>query len=136
MTAIDQAGAIVIRPDTSAPLVLLVSSRRNPAHWVFPKGHVERGETFEMAAVREAEEEAGVNGTLFGSAGSASYQFGTRLYVVQYFLMLTRDQGTPELGRRLVWCAYDDALERITFDNTRALLRASWPRVIEHVATL
>jgi 8-oxo-dGTP pyrophosphatase MutT (NUDIX family) len=42
------------------PEFLLVTSRRRPKQWVYPKGHVEDGERPEETAVREVEEEAGV----------------------------------------------------------------------------
>jgi diadenosine hexaphosphate hydrolase (ATP-forming) len=38
--------------------------------WVFPKGHIEEGETSEAAALREVEEEAGVDAELVSGAPS------------------------------------------------------------------
>ena len=38
--------------------------------WVFPKGHIEQGETSEAAALREVAEEAGVQAELVRGAPS------------------------------------------------------------------
>lgn len=42
--------------------VLLVSSKKDPCSWMVPGGGVEAGEETPMAAIREAWEEAGVQG--------------------------------------------------------------------------
>ena len=41
------------------PLVLLVSARKVKGTWVFPVGGIDPGETPEIAAARECEEESG-----------------------------------------------------------------------------
>ena len=41
--------------------ILTISARKYPGQWVFPVGTVEKGETFEEAAVRECAEESGYN---------------------------------------------------------------------------
>ncbi len=41
--------------------ILTVSSRKYPGQWVFPVGSVEKGESFEQAAIRECAEESGYN---------------------------------------------------------------------------
>ena len=56
MAKFKQAGAIVVRAGKTGPRILLVTARRNPRNWIFPKGHVESGETLKVAAVREARE--------------------------------------------------------------------------------
>ena len=61
MAKFKQAGAIVVRAGKTGPRILLVTARRNPNNWIFPKGHVESGETLKKAAVREAREEAGLD---------------------------------------------------------------------------
>lgn len=128
MGKVKQAGAIVLRYAKSSPDVLLVSAKRNPHHWIFPKGHIEPGETAAEAALREAEEEAGVTGRLLGRAGQTKFSFGPASYFVEYWLAETGDSGEPEAGRRLIWCGYEEAIERLTFDNTRALLRKVWKK--------
>jgi 8-oxo-dGTP pyrophosphatase MutT (NUDIX family) len=44
--------------------VLVIHRNAKLGQYEVPKGHVEAGETAEMAAVREVEEEAGVTGVL------------------------------------------------------------------------
>jgi 8-oxo-dGTP pyrophosphatase MutT (NUDIX family) len=131
MPMVDQAGAIVVSiGDDGIPLTLLVTAKRNPDHWVFPKGHIEPGETREMAARREAEEEAGVTGKIIEAAGKTEFEIGKHRYRVHYFVLATKDEGRPEKGRRLKWCSYEEALERLSFDNTRALLQRAWPGIV------
>jgi len=134
MARIEQAGAVVVRPGKSEPRILLVTARRNPDNWIFPKGHVEAGESLQDAALREAREEAGVNGKVAGPAGSMSFDFGDNSYRVHYFVVTTVDLGKEREGRRFRWCRYKQALRRLTYDETRELLREAWPRIQSAVA--
>jgi 8-oxo-dGTP pyrophosphatase MutT (NUDIX family) len=127
---IRQAGSIVVRLDAREPQVLLVTARRNPRNWIFPKGHVEKGESPEQAALRETREEAGVSARLIGPAGILEYGFLGAKARVEYFLVLfTREAGPPEDGRQRMWCGLDDALDRLTYKNTRKLLRKAWKQL-------
>jgi len=126
---IEQAGAIVVRAGKTEPRVLLVTARRNPENWIFPKGHIEDGETRIDAALREAREEAGVEGKVVGRAGTMLFNFGESRYRVHYFVVATNGQGKEREGRRLRWCRYKQALRRLTYDEARELLRDAWPRI-------
>lgn len=127
MPIIRQSGAIVVRLDGKEPRVLLVSAKRNPQNWIFPKGHVEKNETVEAAALRETKEEAGVVGTLIAPAGILEYGFLGAKARVEYFLVeFKREAGPPEDGRSRIWCGLEDALDRLSYKNTRKLLRKTW----------
>jgi 8-oxo-dGTP pyrophosphatase MutT (NUDIX family) len=127
---IRQAGSIVVRLDAREPQVLLVTARRNPRNWIFPKGHIEKGESPEQAALRETREEAGVSARLIGPAGVLEYGFLCAKARVEYFLVLfTREAGPPEDGRQRMWCGLDDALDRLSYKNTRKLLRTAWKQL-------
>lgn len=127
MPPIEQAGAIVVSDRDGQPSFLLVTAKRNPAHWIFPKGHIEPGESLETTALREAEEEAGITGTIVRRAGTLEVVFEGETLMVHYFVVRTNDEGRPEEGRRMKWCSYDEALTALSFENTRALLRSVWP---------
>ena len=128
--SIRQSGAIVVRRDAKEPRVLLVTAKRNPRSWIFPKGHIEKGETAETAALREAEEEAGVVGKLIGPAGVLEYRFLGIKARVEYFLAeLTGETGPPEDGRSRAWCGLEEALERLSYKSTRKLLRKAWKKL-------
>ncbi|HEX5110364.1 MAG TPA: NUDIX domain-containing protein [Vicinamibacterales bacterium] len=126
---IEQAGAIIVNSRAGASRVLLVTAKRNADHWLFPKGHVEKGETLEETALREAEEEAGVRGEVLAPAGHLAFTMRSETFLVHYFLVATQDRGRPEKGRQLRWCSYEDALDRLTFDDTRELLRTTWTKI-------
>jgi 8-oxo-dGTP pyrophosphatase MutT (NUDIX family) len=131
---IQQAGAVVVRPGKGEPRILLVTARRNPSNWIFPKGHIEDGETRKDAALREALEEAGIDGDAAVPAGSTLFDFGDNHYRVHYYIVTTDNLGKEREGRRLRWCRYKQALRRLTYDETRELLRRAWPRIQSAVA--
>jgi 8-oxo-dGTP pyrophosphatase MutT (NUDIX family) len=123
---VEQAGAIIVRRRRGDPRVLLITAKRNSQHWLFPKGHVEDGETLEETALREAEEEAGVRATLIGPAGIMSFDYEGESIRVHYFLAVTEDKGRPEKRRQLAWCSFDEAMKQLTFPDARTLLREAW----------
>ena len=130
MPLIRQSGAIVVRLDHGEPRVLLITAKRSPDRWIFPKGHIEKNESAEAAALREAREEAGVVGKCVGPAGSLEYHFLGAGFRVDYFLaVLKREVGPPEKGRNREWCSFEEALERLRFKNTRKLLRKAWKQL-------
>ena len=110
--------------------MLLVTARRNPRNWIFPKGHIEKGESPEEAALRETREEAGVSASLIGPAGILEYGFlGAKAQGGVFPGPLYREAGPPEDGRQRIWCGLDDALDRLSYKNTRKLLRKAWKQL-------
>ena len=57
--------------------VLLLYKNQNGRYigWVMPKGTVEKGETYQDAALREVKEEAGVDGEMVKYIGKTHYTF-------------------------------------------------------------
>ena len=122
--AVPQAGAIAFRGSGRDLSILLVTSKKQQGFWIFPKGHVEPGETAAQAGVRETLEEAGVTGELLGPAGPPlEYEWGGRRYSVQYFLIRANAESPASDGRTVVWLPFEDALQRLSFDDTKRLLR-------------
>jgi 8-oxo-dGTP pyrophosphatase MutT (NUDIX family) len=120
--AIIQAGAVVVRGQGASAEVLLVSAKRDPRQWIFPKGHVEPGETAEEAALREMREEAGVDGRVIKPIGVSTYDSGGDRVRVSYFLVrYSRAVLTTETRRRR-WRSFSEARELVSFHDARELM--------------
>ena len=117
------AGGVVYRIENGRPEILVLTARRRSDEWVFPKGHIEAGETSEQTAVREVREESGVSATIIAPLEDVQIQMPTETQTVRYFLMRARDTGTPGEGRQSLWLTADEALNRLTFDTSRGSLR-------------
>ena len=117
-----QAGAIAVRLEGPEPLVLLVTARQNPEHWIFPKGHVEPGEKLAATALRELDEEAGVEGEILGCVGSSTLRSGGEEIEVTYFLVRATNEGKGREGRRRLWLPSASARARLSFLDARDLL--------------
>jgi 8-oxo-dGTP pyrophosphatase MutT (NUDIX family) len=85
------AGGIVFNGDK----VLVLRNLKGV--WVFPKGHVELGESHEQAALREVFEESGLHALIVGKAGMSSFHFFSYMdkvvhrKIVYWFEMETTD---------------------------------------------
>lgn len=130
MKVVRQAGAIVVRFDDDEPRLLLVTAKRNTKTWIFPKGHIEDGETAAEAAVREAREEAGVVGKALKSVGYLEFDLGDQALYVEYFLLtLEKDKDDAEEGRKRKWCTREEAIERMEYEETRVLINKAMAKL-------
>jgi diadenosine hexaphosphate hydrolase (ATP-forming) len=121
---VSQAGGIAFRGAGRNLSILLVTSKKQAGFWIFPKGHVEPGETAAQAGVRETQEEAGVTGDLLGPIGPPlEYDWNGKRYSVQYFLIRATAEAPANDGRTIAWLSVEDAWKRLSFDDTRRLLR-------------
>ena len=131
MHVIAHAGGIVFRGHDRDVSILLVTSKKVAGNWIFPKGHVERGETEAAAALRETHEEAGVDGELLGPVGDPlEYGWGFRRYRVQYFLIRATAEFKASDGRTIAWLPFDEAVARLSDEGTRRLLEEARPGMI------
>jgi 8-oxo-dGTP pyrophosphatase MutT (NUDIX family) len=127
---VPQAGGIAFRGAGRDLSILLVSSKKEPGFWIFPKGHIERGETAADAGVRETEEEAGVTGELLGPVGAPlEYDWNGKRYSVQYFLIRATSEKPASDGRDIAWLPFEEALTRLSFDDSGRLLREARSRM-------
>jgi len=125
------AGGVVFRrgPD-GAPCFLLI--RDSYKNWGFPKGHLEAGEPPADAARREVAEETGLAElVLHGPIQVIDWYFrfrGKTIHKYCHFFLFESRQGepVPQLEEGItdcVWEPLDRALETISYDNARGVLR-------------
>ena len=119
------AGGVVYRTNGGTIEYLLVPATSSPGEWVFPKGHIEAGETPEQAAVREVAEEAGVEGEIESALGAIDLPRGRS----QMFLMRYTGPSRNAAERQRLWLRYEEALRKVTFEESRALIRSANGRI-------
>lgn len=119
-------GAVVFRKENDKIKYLLIRNRRS-AHWGFPKGHIEPGESDEETAIREVLEETGLrieilpgfvrksNYTIQGKIEKSVSIFLANTVDTQYELQV---EEIEECG----WFDFDDALRTLNYDNDKLIL--------------
>ncbi|NLA77715.1 MAG: NUDIX domain-containing protein, partial [Clostridiales bacterium] len=108
---------------------LLIKNKRS-AHWGFPKGHMERGETPEDTARREVLEETGVSIDIVpGFVSRSEYTIQNKVEKsVSVFAATTPDTQTVIQREEIedyIWLKYEDALEMLKFENDKNILEKS-----------
>ncbi len=125
----ESAGVVVYTMSNQGPRYLLLKYS-NGGHWDFAKGKIEPGETKQTAAVRELQEEAGIEARIDPSFEySFSYQYeqrnGNQARKTVYFFVGVADSHTIILSSehtQYAWASYDDAVKLLTFDTAKQLL--------------
>lgn len=129
------AGGVVVRRDGAAAAYLVI--RDSYKNWGFPKGHLEEGETAEQAALREVQEETGLDDLrLLAPLGAIDWHFqfrGRHIHKWCHFFLLESfgaatvpqaDEGITECR----WVELAQAVDMIAYDNARDVLKraAEW----------
>jgi 8-oxo-dGTP diphosphatase len=118
---IQAAGGVVV--DDRDGTVLVVHRPRYD-DWSLPKGHLDPGETFEQAALREVLEETGVRCQLHEELEPARYEVKGRPKIVRWWRMSVveetddHDDETDEV----MWVSSADALTLLSYEHDRALV--------------
>ena len=124
-------GALIFRKDTDGWNVLLIRHARGK-HISFPKGHMEAGESEIETAIRELKEETGVEVSVIqGFRHQIEYPMPCIPNAIKqsvYFLgecnvdnISCQETEVAEAG----FVSYENALEMLTFDETKAILKAA-----------
>ena len=116
------AGCVVYRNDDNRVRFLVISSSTGE-HWVLPKGHIDPGETPEVAALRELEEETGVIGKIIRPLSVQSFEMRGREVVIQYFLVRMTEIKEASENRELLWKELKDAREKLSFIEGKNALK-------------
>jgi 8-oxo-dGTP pyrophosphatase MutT (NUDIX family) len=116
-----------VMPTRGDQLCLVTS--RSGRRWGIPKGGIEAGETGPAAALREAWEEAGLEGKISGGAmGVCVYRKDGRLFHATLYLMEVMRVAAvwPEYTERdRLWLPYAEAIGLIHQPALQAVCRAA-----------
>ena len=135
MPAEHSASAVVVRYEKGKqqPFILLIHAKPlKTEYWDLPKGAIEKGETPEAAAEREAREEAGITKLKhvggFKEKVSWFYRRDNQTYFksVLYFIFETDESTTSVQEKEIIgakWFPIEDAIAQATFKNAKGVLQ-------------
>lgn len=138
------AGGIVIDPDSDDALVAIIAryNRGGRLEWCLPKGHPEGAENHQEAAIREVEEETGIQGRIVARLGSIDYWFSVPQYrvhkTVHHFLMiatggeLTTEKDPDHEAVDVAWVPLRDLPRRLSFPNERRIANLAREVIVTH----
>ncbi len=135
------AGVVVFREDPHVPggrSFLLLDYGR---FWDYPKGHVEKAEDDESAALRELAEETGIRDAqlIGGFRESMTYFFrhprrGLIRKQVVFFLARTQHKRAKVSHEHVgyAFLPFEQALERLTYPSAKTILRQAATFLMQH----
>lgn len=120
---VTHAGGIVYRSISGFVQYLLVGFKSGEVEeWLFPKGHIEPGESFEEAAIREVEEESGITSEIVSPVGNSTIFVNGTTLNIRYFLMKYLWENGEGEPRRAVWVPVNKATEMLTYADSKSML--------------
>lgn len=131
------AGAVVFRKENNRIYYLLL--HYTAGHWDFPKGHIEKGESWQKAARREILEETGIKQVRFISGFKKNMRYFFKKYpekgkqreivfkIVTFFLGETPEKSVKISSEHkgYKWLPYKEAVKQVTFINAKKLIQTA-----------
>jgi 8-oxo-dGTP pyrophosphatase MutT (NUDIX family) len=128
------AGGLVIRNLRGRPHLAVVRVRDDIL--ALPKGHPEKGESSQDAALREVREETGLEATPVEKLGDIRYWYardGDRvLKVVSFFLFRYRSGRLEDHDHEVeeaLWIPLEEAAERLAYKSEKEIAETALSRV-------
>lgn len=106
--------------------ILLV--KQTQGHWGIPKGHVEENETEHETAIREVKEETNIDVEIEGEGRYTENYVTDKGVQKEVVYFIARKVGGSVAAqeaeiKEIEWLNPREALERVTYDDTRSLLK-------------
>ena len=119
-------GAVVYRIEDGRRKFLLIRNRRS-AHWGFPKGHIEKGETKEETAIREVLEETGLHIKILPDfVKKSDYTIQGKIEKSVLIFLAKTDETKFTLQEEEIeecgWFTYEKALNTLNYENDKNIL--------------
>jgi ADP-ribose pyrophosphatase YjhB (NUDIX family) len=127
------AGGLVV--DLSGKCGLLIGRRDQKDStgtrilWSLPKGHIEEGETPEIAALREVKEETGIDSEIERSLGVIDFWFmagGKRIHKTVHHYLFRESGGvlTPQESEvdEVAWFPLEEIVEKLAYPDEKKLI--------------
>ncbi len=135
-------GVIVFHRFPRSVKYLIIKHKKG--HWSFPKGHANSGESKLKTALRELGEETNIrniklikNKVLLKEAYVFTNGKGVKiLKKVNYFIAETKDKNVKIDYKEVVnykWCTFRAGLERITFKESKTILKKANKIIQEYI---
>ena len=124
-----QGGGIIVYDDR------VVLRRNKRGKWIFPKGHIEPGETAAQTAKRESEEETGLLVDVVETAGSVRFKTPEEKIEVEYFILRASGPGpgwNKHENTDTFLVPFEQVAAHLSFGN----LRRVWDEIQERVRAL
>ncbi len=130
-------GGVVIH---KGKILLLYKNYKNRYEgWVLPKGTVEPDEEFKQTALREVQEEAGVDAQIIKYIGKSQYSFMVGHEQIQkdvnwYLMKANNYYSKPQKEEYFVdsgFYKYHEAIHLLKFSNERHILEKAYSEFIE-----
>ena len=127
-------GALVLRRDEGGKMYILMIRHKAGGHRSFPKGHMERGETEYMTAVREVFEETAVQIRLASGFRETVHYHpmpGVSKEVVYFLTETSQKEIKAREGEiaEVEWVPLDSAEAALTYENDKTVLRAAIAKI-------
>ena len=139
-------GAVVFRREKKKILYLVIqhppSKRNDTGQWSFPKGHIEKGETWEDTLMREVKEETGISKIkiipdfytwikyFYRAHGKEKERRkrkkeGVNIFKIVTFYLAETSSKRVRLSFEHInyrWLQYKEALEKVTYKSSKKVL--------------
>ena len=136
------AGAVIFLREREKIKYLLI--KYGWGHWEFPRGGIEKGESLEETSKREIEEETGIKNVRFVPGFKEWTKFffklkGENVMKIATFLLAETKTEKIKLSSEHTdydWLEYKGALRKLTFDNSKEILKKANKYLLEDESRL
>ncbi|WP_416353096.1 bis(5'-nucleosyl)-tetraphosphatase [Agrilactobacillus fermenti] len=121
-------GAVIYSENSQGVRQYLLVKSKDRDFWGFAKGHVETGEIYEAAAIREIREETGLDvqvDTNFAEKITYPLANGAEkvsIFYISHVAQLPKTHKQLSEISDIQWLPYEQARQRLTYDNLKVVL--------------